>query len=502
MMKFVKYVCCVLSLFLLLQFFNSSEGYGNPLSFQLINPTTIKDIESKIQRNGIAIERELDKSMDMDCEVNDDNLIEIFGEKFANNPSQFRFRDGDIILIQELVVRVKQMVDNNELFRFKHESKRKKSKRTNIQSHRTMHGKNVPINNERFKMLKELLFEKVKVCFEQYTIDEYVELGFHDMFEDRSIVDVQVCQKNKIEQIYGTIVCLICREQNGKAKRLRVYYRDGDESSSFWVMSNYTKHLTRTHHLTPIHTKKQNVKTESDCVVIEDDSIENIKVEDVDLKIYNESWLYTQLAAQITEMIQAVLSNGEKEDRMAIKLNDKDTAYLTVASIPNDGNCLFSSIAHQLYRHPINSKDHIDATKELRAQVIEHILDPDNFPSYQFTLQDRVYEMKTADQIQNMTTECKLYVRHVLSKDGKWGGHESISAIAEIHKLNIMTFNEEGTCILLTNPNEKYDRTIAIAYRIGMKENGQVVRNHYESVCDMNSNDLLAATDLAMKRIK
>lgn len=147
--------------------------------------------------------------------------------------------------------------------------------------------------------------------------------------------------------------------------------------------------------------------------------------------------------------------NGDKEDRMAIKLNDKDTTYLTVATIPSDGNCLFSAIAHQLYRYPINSKVHNDATKELRAQVIEHILDPVNFPSYQFTLQDRVYEIKTSEEIQNMTNECKLYVRHVLSKDGKWGGHESISAIGEIHQLNITTFNEEGTRTLQTNPIEK-----------------------------------------------
>lgn len=48
---------------------------------------------------------------------------------------------------------------------------------------------------------------------------------------------------------------------------------------------------------------------------------------------------------------------------------------------------------------------------------------------------------------------------------------------------------------------KKYDQTIAIAYR-GWEKNGQVVRNQYESVCDMNSNDILAATDLAKKRMK
>lgn len=48
---------------------------------------------------------------------------------------------------------------------------------------------------------------------------------------------------------------------------------------------------------------------------------------------------------------------------------------------------------------------------------------------------------------------------------------------------------------------KKYDQTIAIAYR-GWEKNGQEVRNQYESVCDMNSNDILAATDLAKKRMK
>lgn len=503
-------------------FFNSSEGYGNALSFKSIDREKIKEIESKIQQNGIAIEREFDQSMEMECEVHNDNLIEMFGEHYADNPSQFRFRSGDIILIEELVARVKAIVDSDGLSRFKYDSKRKKQRPKNIKSTRIAHAQNVQndvplMTNQRIEMLKELLFDKVRTCFEQYSVHEYAEIGYVDLYEDRNIVDVHVRKINGIVRIYGTIACLICREQNERKTPLRVYYRGSDESSSFWVISNYTKHLTKVHHLKPIHNRMQHFDTESDlknasenkssdvhsesCVEIEE-KIENIPTINGDTDKSNDNWLYEQLADQITKMVEANLSNGDDENQMAFQLDGRNNAMLTVASIAGDGNCLFSAIAHQLYRQPIYSNEHKDAMNRLRAMVVEHILDPVNFPSYQFALQNRVYELKSADEIQNMSTECRLYVRHVLSKDRKWGGHESIKAISEIHKVNILIFNEEGTCILQTNNNEKYEQSIAIAYRIGASQHGEIIRNHYDSVCDMNSGDVWAATDLVLKRME
>lgn len=503
--------------------FNSSEGYGNALSFKSIDREKIKEIESKIQQNGIAIERELDQSMEMDCEVHNDNLIEMFGEHYADNPSQFRFRSGDIILIEELVDRVKTIVDSDGLSRFKYDSKRKKQRPKNIKLNRIAHAQNVPndvplMSNQRIEMLKELLFDKVQTCFAQYSVHECAEIGFVELYEDRNIVDVQVRKINGIVRTYGTIACLICREQNERAKPLRVFYRGSDESSSFWVISNYTKHLTKVHHLKPMHNRMQHFDTEfdfknasenislnvnSESYVKVEGKIENIPSMNDDTNKSNENWLYEQLADQIAKMIETNLSNGDDENQMIFQLNGTDNALLTVASTVADGNCLFSAIAHQLYRHPIYSNDHKDAMNRLRAMVVEHILDPVNFPSYKFTLQDRVNELKSADQIQNMPTECKckLYVRHVLSKDRIWGGHESIKAISEIHKVNILIFNEEGTCILQTNTNEKYQQSIAIAYRFGTSQHGEIIRNHYDSVCDMNSDDVWTATDSVLKRM-
>lgn len=560
----------ILILFPLQSYFNSSEGYGNPLSFKSIDREKITEIESQMQQNGIAIERELDKSMDMDCEIHNDNLVAIFGEHFANNPSQFRFRNGDVILIEELVDRVKQMVNGNELHRFKYEikpskpSKRKKSKRKNYEPNRMVQEEclqdiGLLMNNRQIAKLKKMLFERVKTCFEQYSIHEYVEIGSIDLFEDQSVIDVHVHNKNNIVQIYGTVFCLICREQNERVKPLRVYYRKSNASSSFWVISNYTKHLKNTHHLKSISINEHKNSVELDnslknttvngdseshiapeessenlsiklsldsdsesqitpeesiedvsgnvslngesesCVAL-GDSIEIVSVENLDVVIHKENWLYTQFADQITIMVQAGLSNGEQNDRMRIKITKDAAAYVTVTPTLANGNCLFSAVAHQLYQHPINSIDHTDAINKLRADVVKHILDPANFPSYEFALKDRVYNVKSADQIENMTTECKLFVRHVLAKNGQWGGNESIKAISEIHKVNILVFYEDEMCVLQTNANEKYDKAIAIAFRIGFDMNGIEVRNHYESVCDMNSADIWNVTDLALNR--
>lgn len=110
--------------------------------------------------------------------------------------------------------------------------------------------------------------------------------------------------------------------------------------------------------------------------------------------------------------------------------------------------------------------------------------------------------MKKSNEFQNMTSECELYVRDVLSKDRNWAGHESIKAISDIHKVNIVIFNEDDSCVLQINNQQKFERTIAIAYRLGYNAEGHMQRNHYDSVSDMESTNVWAVSDFLMKRIK
>lgn len=374
-------------------------------------------------------------------------------------------------------------------------------------------------DDKRINMLKKQLFDKVLTCFEQYSVQSCVE---YDVFEmvDPDIVDVQMNKTS--EQVYGTIVCIICGEKEQNPKPKRVFYHESDDSC-YWVISNFQKHLTTIHHLKPLHGKIQNRNTivnhesysqknasnnklDSSCV--NDKSLEIVSVENIDnhnnqTPEFKENWLYTQFANQVTEMIKSVLSNSDEEEYNVAATFSEHIAYLTVAKIPGDGNCLFGSIAHQLYRYPINSSQHKSATKALRAEVVDYILD--NFSSFEFALQDRVFEINhnRKKDIENLQSEFKFYVPYVLSKDRQWAGHESVQAISNKYEVNIITFYEDGnSCVLHTNIHKQFERTIAIVYRVGHSENGSEIRNHYDSVSDIKSEDIWAATDYLIRKLK
>lgn len=159
--------------------------------------------------------------------------------------------------------------------------------------------------------------------------------------------------------------------------------------------------------------------------------------------------------------------------------------------MPKDNNCVFGALAHQLWMNKLSSREKKAATKKLRAEVVEHILNADNFPMFQHNIKDYIYELKKPNEITDMAAECKLYVRHKLSKDKEWGGSEVLLAVSNIYSTNVIVFYEDGICQKIKAVGKNYNRSIAIAYRyIGANK---MVRNHYDSVCDANADDLLVA---------
>lgn len=230
--------------------------------------------------------------------------------------------------------------------------------------------------------------------------------------------------------------------------------------------------------------------------IIESNAPSNLSIEDIStveiievlnvvepLKI-DQNVAYTQLTEQMTRMMGAVLINSEEQHAMQFEMNGMMRS-LMVAKIDGDGNCLFGAICHQLFQHPIGSPVHNDEIATLRANVVNHILNPENFPSYEHILKDRVYEIKKHEDIVNMTQECKLYVRHSLSLPNRWGGHETIVAAGEIHQVNVLIFHEEGIFYVANRSSTIYNRTITLAYRLGSTAEQQF--NHYDSVSDMDS---------------
>lgn len=201
--------------------------------------------------------------------------------------------------------------------------------------------------------------------------------------------------------------------------------------------------------------------------------------------------MFTQLTQQINVMMSAVLRNSDSRKDMGFMISNS-MQTLNVANIAPDGNCLFSSLVHQLFRDKIGSKLHRQKTKQLRSRVVDHILNPNNFPKYINELKNRVFENKKKNDIENMETECKLWVKFCFSKAKVWGGWGTIYAVSELEKVNIIIFNEHDEFYTLRN-TKQYEQSICIAYRLPRDGKGEIVlgaRNHYDSVCDINSTTL------------
>lgn len=197
-------------------------------------------------------------------------------------------------------------------------------------------------------------------------------------------------------------------------------------------MSNFAKHLKNFHNLKSRESKTQKLKVsatspeeqiecgyraqneqnDSDIIIIEE--IVDVPVEvssghDQTNETDNKISMFTQLTQQINVMMSAVLRNSDSRKDMGFMIsNSMQTLY--VANIAPDGNCLFSSLVHQLFRDKIGSKLHRQKTKQLRSRVVDHILNPNNFPKYMHELKNRVFENKKKNDIENMETECKLWV--------------------------------------------------------------------------------------------
>lgn len=64
--------------------------------------------------------------------------------------------------------------------------------------------------------------------------------------------------------------------------------------------------------------------------------------------------------------------------------------------------------------------------------------------------------------------------------------------LSDLYLTNVIIFDEDGICNKVKQPGKQYDRSIAIAYRLA--GSGERVRNHYESVCDINCEDIYAVS--------
>lgn len=497
-------------------------GLAHPVSFQKVTDLEISLVENFIRTKTLGfLIKNLCDSIDKNCDalVDDDELKQYFGALFVKNTTGFEFSFGDKLLIKEIVNHVQLKSNKHGNSYFKNPTKKKIDAAQNNNGTATME-----IDKNQLTLQLE---QKVIRYFRRYVVDF-----------DTDLIDVGLRVEDG-KTIYGDVHCVICKiEKRKKQKPKGVYFNTNGKGKGVWVLSNLDKHMKQIHSTNAPSKSTKNVKTPRKrkvpkkkptqtvemsqttpidistlgCSIeihdaIDADEPENedkenasvIMTNDDDLRRVekqrhdNPDDLFTQLSSQVTKVQEGVLTKSEAQENINFVLN-KSPRKLTITHIQGDGNCMFGSLAHQLWLHKIDSNEHMEATKRLRADVVEHILDPKNFPRFEHELRDRIFLRKQQtnqlSEITNVAAECKLFVRHALSKNGIWGGTETLLAVSDLYSTNIVVFKEDEKCYKTKQTGQNYERSIAIAHRIGLDEQGQKIFNHYDSVCDISSDDI------------
>lgn len=444
------------------------------------------------------------------------NITSFFGKEYVQRSIQFQFERGERVTIKQLVSHVKLIVETEGYDRFKYKvSKRTLSENTNKSRRRKIDTKSSkkivndalqienntisPIDETLYTELKASLYKRVKTSLEQYSVDNH----FLETLDD-NIVEVF----KKDNKIYGRIICVICRENNAQEPEPKSVSFYESKKSCYWILSNFIGHLKKHGYKPQDGVKMKRLKLQKKPAVINNDVIlsdtENIEiidvsVEDASVMIVNEEnlvskdieseQLYNQFANQITEIVTENLNNGDAQEQINFKLNQTDTAFLTATKINPNGDCALGSMIHQIHKYPVNSMEHENATKLLRAEICEHILKPENFESYKHTLEGYLSNKKKKRKMKDTTMECKAYVRNTLAQDGTWAGAEAIHAVSEIHRVNIIVFIEDDD-YYIHSYNRDFVTTIAIAYRKGINNLDETEYNHYDSVSDMDTDTI------------
>lgn len=75
---------------------------------------------------------------------------------------------------------------------------------------------------------------------------------------------------------------------------------------------------------------------------------------------------------------------------MAYCLQNDSYDTVRICEVRKDGNCLFSSIAHQLFNVKLDSLEHVNLTTKLREETVSHI--KQNILTFTHEIKGRIYE--------------------------------------------------------------------------------------------------------------
>lgn len=513
-----------------MQFLFSWCGYGNGLSFKEIGESDLAYIETFVRN-------ELKKRLLEKCEREktqfDESEAEFFYGIYAGSIDEFKFLRGERIQILAIANILRDFLTEKGADEFKQKFEPPKNYKIGKDASRLSVGFFYGKKLKQAIMKKDLspdellldLLPKLKRVFDKYNLKPFRKI-------DEEIIRIIALETG----FRADVLCVFCPMNDCGIESLTKKHAIQYDKRGNWNLSNLNKHLkwhttkaTNTDasfeihqplpQSTPIKSSNDNNELSNNSQIQQSKSSEieteimsmPVEIEEDGEKATNEQktidmpsiissytgtigTLYQQFSAQNLRLLEATLQNSETKKCMVLNVEDQ-FVNINVLNIKKDGNCMYGSLAHQLHCVKINSKEHIDLTAKLRKDVVNHI--DNNFQQYTQALKFRLSNS-------NPEKAGKEFISTDLSKDGKWGGSETLLCVSNMFKVNILMFHERGPISFATVYNANFNRTVFIAYRYDSTDkDGSPIYNHYDSVCSIDERLLYKlANDLGSKMDK
>lgn len=487
--------------------------FNNILNMLNLTNEDIGQIEKCVREDTLAyLENKMKINFDCDEVLHEDLLVDYFGDLYASDPTKFRFEIGDIKLINLVRDHIKSQYEKNGakyLRRFKEKKVRKMKPKNGVdsKSNDALIELSYPEENDdgndshsmNCQSLSIQLVERLKVYLLKFKINASIIQQVN-----LNTVTVEVLERGGI--IAG-VYCMLCQKEKPKKKLrpMKVYYKNDGKGSKYWVLSNLGQHINKSHgqnaksseHVDEdlnMDTDPETAENEVKSQLLEISTIETIdvSVENIiqNIESNEDKKLFDQISAQINKMFTTTMMNNEQLEEIPFDLLDQKSHKLMVVNMPGDGSCLFHSVTHQLYNFEASSAEHKRASVQLRQAVCKHI--SMHFTSFKLQLKGRVYETVDEDEIKDMNAECLFILNERLPQSSFYGGMETLLAVSQMFNVNILVFDEGGTCNFPAGFNDSYDRTLILAYRLNefAQQEDENLRNHYDSVCEMASKEI------------
>lgn len=395
----------------------------------------------------------------------------LFSSKYALNMTDFKFMEGEKMLIKEIVHHVK---NSSAAARQKVKDDRKGTIVTSIG---LIFGEHLEESQNKNEAAKEKLESLVAKMTETYKV-KYP--SFVEIHESRIDLDV-----SSLDNIKAKVTCAFCENHvNISCKK-----------SGTWVLSNLKRHFDK---YCPVMKQKRTQNMQNEIISSTDHNLELNNQDATQQNLFK-----TQLTLQSIKMSNTTFQNKEEEDDCKCEINSKVTAQVKVSKIPADGDCLIGAAVHQFYHVKIASDDYKNHVIQLRKNIVDHIRN--NLGEYEQYLMGRIYTKRVKREKKETIKTCQEFLDSYLSKQGHWCGSESMKAISELLKTNIVVFSERGEVYFAHPYDISFKTVIMFAFRISSQTNTSekipnTERNHYDSVIKLDDSVIKICSSLLLPK--